>query len=290
MRLCSRLPAVKRAQPLLGTIVAIRVYDLPSAAAHRAITAAFAEIAATHRAMSFHEPDSEVSRLNREACWRPVAVSAHTRVVLRLAQCVAEATDGVFDITRASRWVAAGRLPRPESLFPPDPDASWRDVEMSRVGDVRFRRPLWIDLGGIAKGYAVDRAVICLSRHGVRRGCVNAGGDLRVLGTAAERIALRVGGRSAPASAVLELAEGSVASSARPSAGAVAGPADRPNQGSAGAGVFASVVAEDCAIADALTKPVLACGSDCTAALRRFGALAWLVDAAGNWDCLGAGT
>ena len=288
MQSCSRSP-VERARPLLGTLVAIRVDDLPEAFAHRAIDAAFAEIAAAHRAMSFHQPDSDVSRLNRDAYCRPVQISPHTRVVLRLALCFAEATDGVFDITTAAQLVRRGLLPRPELSFHPDPDASWRDIELGPEGAVRFRRPLWIDLGGIAKGYAVDRAVVCLSRHGVRRCCVNAGGDLRVVGAAPVRIRLRVGHQPISFAAILELEDGSLASSGEYSDDAAPsthfdGTSRRP----VGRGAFACVVAESCSVADALTKPVLALGRGCDLVLRRFGATAHLLGADGNWQHFGA--
>jgi FAD:protein FMN transferase len=280
---------VERARPLLGTLVAIRVHDLPEPSAHCAIDIAFAEIAATHRAMSFHDPDSDVSRLNREAYCRPVPVSPHTRVVLRLALCFAEATDGVFDITTATELVRRGLLPRPGSSFHPDPEASWRDIEFGSDGTVRFHRPLWIDLGGIAKGYAVDRAVVCLSRHGVHNCCVNAGGDLRVVGASPECISLRTGARQSPLEAVLELEDGSLASSGEYAADAAScahlnGVSRRP----VGCGAFACVIAESCAVADALTKPVLALGVRCDAALRRFGATAHLLGADGTWQHFGA--
>lgn len=274
---------------MLGTLVAIRVYDLPEAHAHPAIDAAFAEIAATHRAMSFHEPDSDVSRLNREAYCRPVRINPHTRVVLQLARYFADATDGAFDITTAAQLVAWGLLPRPESFLPPDPQASWRDIEFGPEGSVRFRRPLWIDLGGIAKGYAVDRAVACLSRHGVRRCCVNAGGDLRVVGASCERIGLRAGGRPTPLVAVLELENGSLASSRECSADAVPGThVDGISRRPVGRGAFACVIAESCAVADALTKAVLALGAGCAAALCRVGATAHLLGTDGTWQHVGA--
>jgi FAD:protein FMN transferase len=267
MRSCSPSP-VERARPLLGTLVAIRVYDLPEASAHRAIDAAFAEIAATHRAMSFHQPDSEVSRLNRDAYCRPVQISPHTRVVLQLALCFGEATDGVFDITTAAQLVRWGLLPRPASFLPPDPQGSWR---------------------GIAKGYAVDRAVVCLSRHGVRRCCVNAGGDLRVVGAAPERIGLRVSQGQTPFAAVLALEDGSLASSGDHSADATPSThVNGINRRPMGHGIFACVLAESCAVADALTKPVLALGQSCDLVLRRFGATAHLLDTYGNWQHFGA--
>jgi thiamine biosynthesis lipoprotein len=276
-------------RPLLGTLVAIRVYDLPEDAAHRAIDAAFAEIAATEQIMSFHRPDSDVSRLNREAYCEPVRVSPHTLLVLQLAQYFAAATNGVFDITTAAQLVDWGLLPRPDGLVPPDPHASWRDILVCTNGEVSFSRPLWVDLGGIAKGYAVDRAIVSLARHRVRRCCVNAGGDLRVLGAPAERIALRTAGRPAPLAAVVDLENGSLASSGASLANLPLVPhVDGSNRRPVPSGQFVCVVAESCAVADALTKPVLALGARCVAVLRRFGATAHFLGADGGWRHFGA--
>jgi len=274
---------------LLGTLVAIRVYDLPEVEAHRAIDAAFAEIAATEQAMSFYRPDSDVSRLNREAYCRPVRVSPHTLLVLQLAQHFAEATDGAFGITTATHLVARGQLPRPNSPHTPGHRTSWRDILVCSNHDVSFRRPLWIDLGGIAKGYAVDRAVVCLSRHGVRRCCVNAGGDLRVVGALSERIRLRVRKQPTPCAAILELKNGSLASSGEFSDDAAPSTHfDGISRHPVGSGAFACVVSESCAVADALTKPVLALGRGCDLVLRRFGATAHLLGADGDWQHFGA--
>jgi thiamine biosynthesis lipoprotein len=274
---------------MLGTLVAVRVCELPEPEAHRAINAAFAEIAATEQTMSFHHPDSDVSRLNRAAYREPVQVNPHTLLVLRLAQYFAEATHGIFDITTAAQLVAWGLLPRPDSPSSPDPRASWRDVLFGPNREVSFARPLWIDLGGIAKGYAVDRAVVCLGRHGVRHCCVNAGGDLRVVGIGLQRVGLRTGEAPAAFAGAVDLENGSLASSGRCTADA--GPAshvDGVTRRAAGTGAFACVVAESCAVADALTKPVLSLGPRCAEVLRRFGATAHMLDAGGTWRHFGA--
>jgi FAD:protein FMN transferase len=288
MRSCSPVRLVERARPLLGTLVAIRVYDLPEAAAHLAVDAAFAEIAAIHRAMSFHEADSDVSRLNREAFRRPVRVHAQTLAVLRLAQRVAEETDGSFDITTAAKLVAWRLLPPPSSCRP-DPRANWRDIELHDDSSVRFLRPLWIDLGGIAKGYAVDRGIETLLANGARHCGVNAGGDLRVVGPKPERIWLRADARPGPFAALLELQDGSLASSGmRRADGAPAAHVDGLCRRPAGRDAFACVVAKSCAVADALTKPVLALGARCDAALQRLSATAHLLDEKRYWQRFGA--
>lgn len=285
---CSLRPVVERARPLLGTRVAIRVDGVDAVTAHAAIDAAFAEVALVHARMSFHEADSDVGRLNREASSRPVAVHPRTLDVLRLAQRIAAASRGSFDITVAAPRLAAWRmLPRPAGAPPPDPRASWRDVEIGRGGRVRFRRPLWIDLGGIAKGYAVDRAIERLRAGGIRRACVNAGGDLRVMGPTPERVLLRGGPGSGRDLPVVELQDGSLASSGgfRRRGPHVGGARRR----CVGLGAFACVVAERCVIADALTKVVLSRGAGSARVLVRYGATAYLRGRAGGWQVLGAG-
>ncbi len=289
MRSCLR--PVERARPLLGTRVAIRVRGLPEPCAHRAIDAAFAETAEIHDRMSFHAAESDVSRLNRQALDRPVAVHPHTLAVLREAQRIAADSCGCFDITVAAQLVEWGMLPRPPCRYRPDALGSWRDIQLLAGGEVRFHRPIWIDLGGIAKGYAVDRAIDRLRRHGVVEACVNAGGDLRVLGPTSERIHLRSGAGRDGRLAVLALQDGSVASSgggvgdqcARSHGPHVDGRQRRP----IGARSFVSVVAEQCVVADALTKVVLAKRERSETLLRRYGAIAHVYLSNTGWRILG---
>jgi thiamine biosynthesis lipoprotein len=237
------LPVVERVKPLLGTFVSIRVEGEEDP---RFLAPAFAEIALIDRLMSFHQPESEVSRLNCGAHLAPVTVHPHTAAVLRLAHEVAEASDGAFDITVS---------------------AQWRDIEIDGR-EVRFRSPLQIDLGGIAKGYAVDQAVAALQRAGARQGCVNAGGDLRLFGPSSEQVALRTDLPGSVDLPVVELSEGSLASSRRRSR-------------------FACVAAESCVMADALTKVVLARGKRSASVLNRFSAQAHFYDRRWGWRHLG---
>lgn len=192
--------AVERAQPWLGTLVRIRVGGLATADAHRAIDAAFEEVATVHSLMSFHRPDSDISRLNAHAHRNPVAVHPWTFDVLRWALRFSQCSDGCFDVSVASQLVDWRLLPAPSSVTDaslPRMEGSWRDIELRPDGKVRFRRLLWIDLGGIAKGYAVDRATESLRRNGASLSVVNAGGDIRVSGSDTERIALNTGLRRA---------------------------------------------------------------------------------------------
>ncbi len=256
MRSSSPPPAAERAKPLLGTLVRVRAQHASAQAAQGAIDAAFAEIAEVHRLMSFHGPASDVSRLNRAAPGEPTQVDARTAEVLAFALDLAERSAGAFDPTIGRRAVASGALPHPAGAADADPQAAWRDIGLDGR-TVRLARRLWLDLGGIAKGYAVDRGVQRLIAYGAGAGCVDAGGDLRVFGPDAAMIGLRV----APAghAPMLEISDGAAASS-----GGDPGVATTHWAGAAGAAIapgrFVCVTAPLCIAADALTKVVLALG------------------------------
>jgi len=261
---------------------------LPDAEAHIAIEAGFAAIADIHRLMSFHEPDSDVSRINR-AGPGTVKVDPHSYAVLAAGQRMAEASNGIFDITVAPDLVAWGFLPRPDAPGP-DPTASWRDIALLPSGEIRLNKPLWIDLGGIAKGYAVDRAIMAMNLPPDVQCSVNAGGDLRTQGPEPERILLR-----APAEGgqvpVVELENAALASSSgrddlHDIGGGKVGPhVEGGTHRSVGTASFVSVVARDCMTADALTKIVLALGEGADATLKAYGATAYFHD--GQWQTLG---
>jgi thiamine biosynthesis lipoprotein len=163
----------------LGTIVEIAAAGQP---AEVAVEAAFAAVLDVHRLMSFHEVESDVSRINMARAGDEIFVSPHTHRVLRFARRVSAACGGVFDVTVGDVLVRHGFLPAlpPEDVRPRE--ATWRDLMVLAGNRVRWRRAGRIDLGGIAKGYAVDMAIESLQSRGVLSGLVNAGGDLRMFG------------------------------------------------------------------------------------------------------------
>jgi thiamine biosynthesis lipoprotein len=256
------------------------------------VDAGFAAIADIHRLMSFHESASDVSRLNRHARDGPVQVDRRTFAVLAQSLSLSADSGGAFDITVAPALVAAGFLPMPDHRRPPDPEANWRDVELAPPDQVRFLRPLWIDLGGIAKGYAVDCAMAAIAPDASAQCSINAGGDLRVSGPAAERVLLRAPRAADGPVPVVEIENASLASSSgRDSArahGSHAGPhIDPRRRRSVGARSFVSVITESCMVADALTKIVLVKRSRSDAILRRYGATAYWRDGRGEWRTSG---
>lgn len=279
---------ISRAKPLLGTLVEISVDGLDEDAAHCAIDRGFAAVAEIHTLMSFHDAASDVSRLNARGTFG-VRVDPHTRAVLLRAQEIAEHSDGLFDITAAAHLVNWGFLPAPMSTRPPESAASWRDISVADPV-VRFSKPLWIDLGGIAKGYAVDCAVTAMDLPAHVQVVVNAGGDLRVAGPHAEPVLLR-SALITDAAPVVEIANGALASSSghehrRPFHGSFVGPHVGRGGISVGTQRFVSVAAHDCVTADALTKVVLAAGMDAEPILGRFDATAYFYDAGAGWVTL----
>ena len=275
---------IERAKPLLGTIVSIRADFDDGGAGEAAVRAAFADIAKLHQLMSFQSPDSDLSRIGREGVAGPVRIDGRTAEVLAFALDLATVSGGVFDpVTAARTAVDRGVLPRPEAARQAAPDSRWSDVEL-RGDQVRLRRPAWIDLGGVAKGYAVDRAISLLAAGGARQGSVNAGGDLRVFGPEAETVRLRAPG---PDEALIELQEAALASSGWAGEGAGALHLDGDSGRIVHPQRFASVIARDCMTADALSKVVLARGEAAEPLLCARQAQAHLFDPASSWRRLG---
>jgi len=189
--MCAR--HVRRARPLLGTFVEITASGAEPCDLDAAAEAAFAAIAKVHRLMSFLGRASDVSRLNCEAVTRPVRVDPWTWDVIATAVDLNRRSRGAFDVTVAPLLQHAGLLPplpagRASDRTPVPGDT----IEMLAGHRIRFRRPATrVDLGGIAKGFAVDRAVAALQTHGVTAALVNAGGDLAAFGPRPWSIHLR---------------------------------------------------------------------------------------------------
>lgn len=142
-----------RAQPWLGTFVEITCAD------EKAVAAGYAAIADVHRALNFHDTNSELVWVNARAHINPVKLSRLMAAVVIRASFWAAMSEGSFD--------ASG--------------GNWRAVNLEG-GRLSYAYPLKLDLSGIAKGYAVDCAVAAMQRAGASSGLVNAGGDMRGFG------------------------------------------------------------------------------------------------------------
>lgn len=279
-------PVLQQTRPGLGTYVTVGVAGLPEVEAESALERAFAAIARVDAVMSFHSGDSDLARLHAAPVGVAVEVCADTMAVLQCADRLYRLSGGSFDVTVAPALVRGGGLPAPASgTGNPDPRARWADVELLPDNRVVLRRSVWIDLGGIAKGYAVDRAIEALQLPSAASGQVNAGGDLRVSGPDIQAVSLRVPGHPESTHPVIELREASLASSATDAPQAVhfTGSDHR----AVVSGRFVSVVAPTCMVADGLTKVVLAEGSNLETVLAACDATAYLYAPVSGWKILG---
>lgn len=177
------MPTIKRCRPLLGTFVEIALSDERHSehVLQDMAEIAFGRIARVQSLISFHDPSSELSRLNACGHLHPLPVNEWTREVITEAVRIGRASEGVFDIAVAPTLVQWGFLPRHAAQWK-DEAGTYRDIVLHRDGRVSFKRPLLLDLGGIAKGYAVDKAAELLAEQEVRQAVINAGGDLRFVG------------------------------------------------------------------------------------------------------------
>lgn len=184
-----------RAQPMLGTLVTIDVYAVTDQAhAHRAMKRAMDTMAHVGRVMSAHDPFSDLGRISRSKPGERLTLDRQTVHVLRVAQRWVRLSRGAYDpVLAASRLCQMNRRPGLLSLA----SHGQHLCELTIVSDtqVHMRRPLAIDLGGIAKGHAVDLGCQILKQHGVTHAVVNAGGDLRTMGRAQHPILIRHAGR-----------------------------------------------------------------------------------------------
>ena len=175
-------------QPIMGTRVHVEFYSEDVQLGARLLDEVMAEMHRIDHAFSSYKGDSELSAVNRDAPVGWVKVSDEMMDLLVKAHQVSELTGGAFDITYASvgRYYdfRKGKAPDAQTLQEAVHAIDYRYVERDMAGmRVRFKHPqVYIALGGIAKGHAVDRGIEILQRAGITQASVAAGGDSRIIG------------------------------------------------------------------------------------------------------------
>lgn len=167
---------IRRTRPVLGTFVEITI---PQNTRIESIEKAFDIIAEIEETLSFFHPESDVSKINNLPRNTRLSIHPHTYAVLSFAQELSLKSNGLFDVTIGDTLMEKGFLP---SLFQKKSDANWSDIILLEDSLLTLNKEVCIDLGGIAKGYAVDCAIKILLEDGIAHGSINAGGDLRVFG------------------------------------------------------------------------------------------------------------
>jgi len=177
-----------RDEVAMGTAIRVELWCDEAARGNAAIDDVMTEMRRIDRTMSPHKPDSELSRINRLAVREAVPLSNEMFLLLVQAQRFSQFSNGAFDITYASAGCLydyrEGVAPSAAALVQGRAAIGWRGIELdARTRSVRFARAgMRIDLGGFAKGHAVDNAAAILMRHGIVHAHVAAGGDSRVIG------------------------------------------------------------------------------------------------------------
>jgi len=172
----------------MGTRIVVELWSDDRAAGERDIDAVMAKMRQIDTDMSTYKPDSEISRVNAHAAQGPVKISKELFGLLETALEYSRITDGAFDITYASVGFMydfrARHRPTEQQIDAALPAVNYHHVLLDRAtGTVRFSQPgVRIDLGGIAKGYAVDRGIEILQKRGIQHALVSAGGDSRIIG------------------------------------------------------------------------------------------------------------
>lgn len=175
-------------EAIMGTTIHVELWQDQPGQGDKAIAAVMGEMRRIDRVMSTWKEDSVISDINRRAAKHAVIVDDELIELIARALSFSALTGGAFDITYAS----VGQLYDYRKGVKPEADArvqALSAVDFNNVlidvdaGTIRFAREgVRIDLGGVAKGYAVERSVALLRRLGIRHAIVSAGGDSRILG------------------------------------------------------------------------------------------------------------
>lgn len=172
---------ITRCLPLLGTFVEIHIEaDISDKRLIHVSNQAFARVREIQSAMSFHNYDSELSKINRNAYKKRVRISFSMYEVINFSKTLSEVTGGIFDITIAPRLIREKLLPKNFLHYNHICGHQYIDLQNHEIS---FTKPVLLDLGGVAKGYAVDQAyqniLNNISTNRIKQFYINAGGDLR---------------------------------------------------------------------------------------------------------------
>ena len=184
---------VKVSKFLMGTVVETDVQGPDVPTCQKALLLAYQEMSRVENLLSYQIPTSEVNRINQQAGIYPVKVSDETFQILKRAKGYSEKFNGLFDVTigaLSDRWGFSDN-DRKEITVPSDseiaallPIINYKMMILNDHDTTVYleKKGMEIDLGGIAKGYAIDRGVAVLKQNGIQQFFLNAGGDIYTSG------------------------------------------------------------------------------------------------------------
>ena len=187
---------------LMGTTVETTARSSDINECKAALMAAYEEMSRVENLLSCEKDSSEISAINRGAGVHPVKVSYETVEMMKRAKAYCKKYDGVFDVSIGPLSNLWGFSSDREIVLPADAEikkldklVNYRDIEINEKDSTVYLRKkgMSVDLGGIAKGYAIDRGSAVLKEHGINNFILNAGGDLFVSGMKDDSTEWRVG-------------------------------------------------------------------------------------------------
>ncbi len=190
----------KRTQMHMGTLVTVTAVASDKSVGDRAVQEAFNEIKRLEQLLSTWRPDSELSRVNAEAGRQPVQVSRETVDLVVRSLEMAQLTHGGFNIALGpaiEAWSVTEeqRIPGERELQRLKPLINWTGIQVDKETRTIYlpQHGMRIDIGGIGKGYAADRAVAEMKRVGAMGGVVALSGDIKTFGVLPDRQGFPVG-------------------------------------------------------------------------------------------------
>ena len=204
--LCACTPSkeniYRKSKILMDTLVTVTVVSDSKDSAEKAIDAALAEIENLDRLLNFFSSESEVSNINKNAGISAIKVSPDTLDVLDMSLLVSKNTEGAFDITIGpviTLYDFYKKIKPEDSAIKKNLSlVNYRDLIIDRNKSTAFlkKKGMLIDLGGIAKGYAADKAVEVLKRNGMHAGLVSVAGDIKAFGLKPDGTPWKIGIRN----------------------------------------------------------------------------------------------
>ncbi|MEE8135841.1 MAG: FAD:protein FMN transferase, partial [Thermodesulfobacteriota bacterium] len=173
---------IERVQLQMGTYARVLIYG----GNNKDVNAAFSKIKELDNLLSDYNPKSEISEINNMAGEKAVKVNPQVIEVLEIAKNIASETGGVFDPTIGALTIGVYKFgresddePNIENIDKAKSLVNYKDLIIEGDSVYLKRKGMMIDLGGIGKGYAVEKAVTVLKERGIKRGVVSLSGDLK---------------------------------------------------------------------------------------------------------------
>jgi len=181
---------------LMGTTIEIKIWFFDETIARKSISDAFNEIARVENIFSVYKPESEISQLNKNGS---AVVSDEVIQLIKKSKYFSELSGAAFDITVLpviELWKNSkkkGKMPTDKEIKNTLKLVGWKNILIDgKNKKITFaKKGMKIDFGGVAKGYAVDRAVEILKKNGIKIGMVNAGGNIGCFGEKVFKVALQ---------------------------------------------------------------------------------------------------